>query len=377
MSAPARVLYVSPHASLGGAERVTLDLVALHDRSAVEPAVCFLADGPLVGYCRDVLKVPTHLVPAPPLGAFRAARRAVRTLADLIRATETDLVHGVMAWGHAYGGRAAARARRPAVWFQHVGASWHSALEVAAALVPARRILVNSEFTAARQRRVNPRFATVTVVHPGTRLPSEPREVRSRRGRAALGLREEATTVGVVARLQRWKGQDVVLRAGASLVRARAGAHLLVIGGSSFGLEPEYAVELRRLAKTLGIEDRVTFTGFRDDVADCLAALDIAVHASVSPEPFGLALVEAMAAGTALIATDGGAVREIATPGEDAVIVPPGDDERLAVAMLALYDDPDLRRRLAAAGEQTARRRFGADGMTRRVETVYREVLAR
>lgn len=374
---PLRVLYVSPHAALGGAERVTMDLIAGHDRAVVEPSVCFLGEGPLVERCRDELRVPTTVLPRPRLGSFGQRRRTVRAIADLVREQHIDLVHSAMAWGHAFGGRAAAKAGRPAVWYQHNRASWGSRVEVAAALVKASTIFANSAFTAAEQHRVNPRRTPISVVHYGTVLPAEPRERRRERGRAALGLGEEDFAVGIAARLQRWKGQDVVVRAAASLLRVRESARLLVIGGSLFGLEPEYAEELKRLATSLGIADRVTFTGFRDDIPDCLAALDVVVHASVHPEPFGLALIEAMAAGTALVAADAGAVREIVTPGVDGLLVPPGEHEALAVALLALYDDRELRWRLARTGETTARERFDAAVMTRRVEAAYAEILKR
>jgi len=374
---PMRILYVSPHAALGGAERVTMDLVGGHDRAAAEPSVCFLGEGPLVEHCRAVLQMPTFVLPRPHLRSFGQRRRTVRALAGLVREHRIDLVHSAMAWGHAFGGRAAAKADRPAVWYQHNRASWGSGVEVAAALVRARVILANSAFTAAEQHRVNPRRTPITVVHYGTTVPAEPREARRARGRAALGLAEEDFAVGIAARLQRWKGQDVVLRAAASLLRARENARLLVIGGSLFGLEPEYAGELRRLADSLGIADRVAFTGFRDDIPDCLAALDVVVHASVQPEPFGLALIEAMAAGTALVAADAGAVREIVTPGSDGLLVPPGDHEALAVALLALYDDREMRWRVARAGERTARERFDVGVMTRRIEAVYAEILRR
>ncbi len=374
---PMKVLYVSPHAALGGAERVTMDLVAGHDRAAVAPSVCFLGEGPLVEHCRSVLGVPTTVLPRPRLRSLGQRSRTVRAIAELVRGEGIELVHSAMAWGHALGGRAAARAGRPAVWYQHNRASWGSAVEVSAALVKARTILANSAFTAAEQHRVNPRRTPIRVVHYGTALPAEPRERRRERGRAALGLMEEDFAVGIAARLQRWKGQDVVLRAAASLLRARENARLLVIGGSLFDLEPEYATELRALAGTLGIAARVTFTGFREDVPDCLAALDVVVHASVHPEPFGLALIEAMAAGTALVAADAGAVREIVTPGADGLLVPPGDHEALAVALLALYDDREMRWRLARAGERTARERFDAAVMTRRVEALYAEILRR
>lgn len=374
---PLHVLYVSPHAHLGGAERVTLDLIEQHDRSIVEPSVCFLHDGPLVAHCRDRLGIPTYTVNAPPLRNFLQRRRAVRTIADLIEAGGVDLVHSAMAWGHLYGGKAARRARRPAVWFQHIGAAWKSMIEAAASFVPARAIIANSAYTAAGQQRVNPRRARIEVIHPGTRIPAEPRTVRRARGREALGIASDEFAVGIAARLQRWKGQDVVIRAAASLCHAREHARLFVIGDALFGLDGEYAASLPRLAVELGIHERVTFTGFRTDVPDCLAALDVAVHASTLPEPFGLGLIEAMAAGAALVAADAGAVREIVTPGVDALLTPPGDHETLATALLALCDDPEQREVLAAAGAATARERFDTVEMTLKVEELYQALVTR
>jgi len=372
-----RVLYVLPQAELGGAERVTLDLLALHDRAVIEPLACFLRPGPLVEHCRDRLGVSASVVEAPALRQIGAARRAVRAIAELARAEGATLVHSVMAWGHLYGGRAARQARIPAVWFQHATPSWRSALEVAASLVPARRILANSRHTAGFQSRLNPRGVPIATIHPGTRIPEESRSVRRARGRAALGLSEEVLAVGLAARLQRWKGHEVFLRAGALLCRARSPARLFLIGTNAFGLEPEYPDALRHLAAELGIADRVVFTGHRDDVPDCLAAMDIAVHTSTSPEPFGLAVIEAMAAGTPIVAAEGGATAEIVTSGHDGVLVPAGDPESLAVTLLALCDDPDTRIRLAEAGECTARERFDAVTMTRTVEAVYAEILGK
>jgi glycosyltransferase involved in cell wall biosynthesis len=371
------VLYISPQAELGGAERVMLDLVSLHDRTRVRPHICFLRDGPLVRTCREELGVPTDLVPAPRLRRFVRGRRTVRTIADRIASAGVDVVHSAMAWGHVYGGRAARRARRPAVWFQHVGASWRSPIEVAAALVPARTIIANSAYTAAGQHRVNPWRSPIEVVHPGTRLPEEPRELRRARARVALGIDEDEFAVGIAARLQPSKGQDVVLRAAASLLRARPRTRCFVIGDALFGLDTAYASGLPRLAEQLGIRSRVTFTGFRDDLPECLAALDVAIQASRVPESFGLALIEAMAQGTALVGADGGASREIVTPGVDGLLTPPGDHEALATALLALHDDPERRETMALAGARTARDRFDVRLMVRRLEDLYRELVER
>ena len=372
-SAPLRVLYVTPFAELGGAERALMDLVAFHDRRVVEPSVCFLHDGPLVTRWREELGVQTFLLAAPPLRRMLKARQTVATLASLIGAQQVDLVHSSMGWGQLFGGRAAQRARTPNVWFQQTTPR-RTALDVAAALVPTRAIIANSEFTASMQRHVNPLRRRVEVIHLGTRLSAEPREARRARGREALGIGSSDFAVGIAGRLQRWKGQDVVIRAAASLIRGRPQARLFVIGGALFGLDADYEAELKRLAAALGIAGRVVFTGHREDVGDCLAALDVVVHASVHPEPFGLALVEAMAAGTALVAADGGAAREIVAHDSDGLLVPPGDHEALAVALLDLCDHPVRRAELADAGAWTASVRFDATMMTRRMEDLYRSL---
>ncbi len=117
------------------------------------------------------------------------------------------------------------------------------------------------------------------------------------------------------------------------------------------------------------------FTGHRDDLPGLIAGLDVAVHASTTPEPFGLGLIEAMAQGVPLIAADAGAAREIVTPGVDGLLTVPGDHEALATAMLALCDDEGRRRRMAQAGMRTARERFDARRMTRKVEQLYKTLL--
>ncbi len=158
---------------------------------------------------------------------------------------------------------------------------------------------------------------------------------------------ERCCTLGMVGRLAPWKGQDVFLRAFAaafddSSTRAR------IVGSALFG-EEDYAADLRVLADELGIADRVTFVGFTADVEDELAGFDVLVHASVVPEPFGQVIVEGMAAGLAVVASDAGGPREIITDGVDGLLVEPGDPYALGRALRRLADDPALRSRLGAA----------------------------
>jgi len=309
-----RVVYVSPFATRGEAERVTMDLIALHRHGTVDPVALFLREGPLVEEAR-ALGVETEVMVVPRMRNVLAAERAKRMLAQRLAALQAELVYGVTAWGHCYAGEAASIARIPAVWFQHDVPNWRRPESLLAALTPARRILANSALTANAQHRFNPRRIRIEVVHPGTRIPSEPRAVRRARGRAALGFSGDEFLVGMVARLARGQGHPTLLRAAQSLCAARADARVIVAGGPPFGLDPGYPAALERLAASLGIAERVRFLGPVEETGDVISALDVTVHVPDASESFALAVVEGLASGTAVVAADAGAVREIVEPG--------------------------------------------------------------
>jgi glycosyltransferase involved in cell wall biosynthesis len=371
-----RVVYVLPHATRGGAERITMDLLAMHDRRVVEPAAIFLEEGPLVAEAH-ALGVPAQVFRVPRMRNVLGAMQAKRVLASRLATLRADLVHGVMAWGHAYGGAAARIARIPAVWFQHDVPNWRVPVNLLAALTRARRILVNSALTANAQRRFNPRRVKIEIVHPGTRIPAEPRQARRARGRAALGRGGDAFLIGMVARLARGKGHATLLHAARSVCSARPDAAVVIAGEALFGLDADYPEELRHLVAALGLADRVQFAGGALDASDVISALDVAVHVPDGPESYGLAVVEGMAAGTAVVAGDSGAVREVVVPGETAILIPPGDHEALATALLALHDDPARRERMALAAAEAASERFDMRTTARRVEKIYEDALAR
>jgi glycosyltransferase involved in cell wall biosynthesis len=181
--------------------------------------------------------------------------------------------------------------------------------------------------------------------------------------------------VGLVATMGRWKGHAVFLRAiGALPANTRVRAY--VVGGGIYrtaGSEVD-ADELRRMAAELGIADRVGFTGFVDEPAAAMRALDVVVHASTQPEPFGLVIAEAMACGRAVIASAAGGAGEIVIDEHDALAVQPGDAEGLSRAIERLAADPILRDSLSRAGRETAMRRFDRARLAAEVAPLYREL---
>ena len=147
----------------------------------------------------------------------------------------------------------------------------------------------------------------------------------------------------------------------------------MIVGAPMFG-EHGYERELHELARRLEIADRVDFRGFRADIPAELGRLDVAVHASIIPEPFGQVVTEAMAAGLPVVAAAAGGPSRIITDGVDGLLVPPGDAAALSAALQRLAVKPGLRARLGVAGRRRAGD-FSLDAAATAVLDAYRAVL--
>lgn len=264
-------------------------------------------------------------------------------------ARRCDVVVSNQSKGHVYGGIAAAIARRPAVWWQQ-GTPESSRIESVAARVPAAFVVASSTVSVLAQRRLTPSNRVELVT-----LGCDISKLRSQAGSGAAVRREHGwgTTplVGIVGRLQEAKGQDVFLRAAALVTAVHDDARFVVVGGALLGWEGDYPQRLLRLAVELGIDKRVHFAGYQDDVYPWFDALDVVVHASFG-EGFGLVLVEAMAFGKPLVATCDPA--NIVEQGVSGLLVAPGDHTAMAEAVAGILSDPGRRARMGRAAAERA-----------------------
>jgi glycosyltransferase involved in cell wall biosynthesis len=374
-AAPVKVLYVSPVGERGGAETALLNVLKYHDRQAFEPVVCLLQPGPLANDVRARgIRVVT--IPAGRLRDARRTRQTIRELRALIAAEGARIVFGNMSVGHIYGGLAARGTAARAVWFQHGIPSRSDAVDWLAALVPCARIYVNSQASAAAQATLPGAARRMQLLYYGLDCPQfVPTYANGCRRLAALGIPHGSPTVAVVARFQRWKGQEVFLRAAARVAMSRPDARFLLVGDTLCGIEPGFKTSLQRLAADLGLADRVVFTGFREDVPLLLNELDIVVHPPIRPEPFGLAVAEALLMRKAVVAANHGGPAEIIQHGETGLLVPPGDVEALADGIRQLLADPARGQAMGEKGRAFVLERFGIDRMIRELETSYRDVL--
>jgi glycosyltransferase involved in cell wall biosynthesis len=215
--------------------------------------------------------------------------------------------------------------------------------------------------------------ALVTVLHDG--LPRVMVPAPRAEARAALGLPADRFAVALLGRISDWKGQDVLARALARPELADVGAVGLV-AGDAFPGEERHEHALRALAGELGLGDRLRLLGFRDDVETVLGAADAVVVPSTRPDPLPNSALEAAAAGLPLVAAAHGGLPEIVEDGVTGVLVPPGDERALALALRALADDPARARRLGAAASRAARERFAPERMLSGLQDLYDRVAA-
>jgi glycosyltransferase involved in cell wall biosynthesis len=350
-----KVTVVAPWGErLGGAEQVLWTMLRSLDRGRIELSVVFLSGGSFVDEV-ETLGIPTRLLSAGRLRQIGDTTRVVRRLRDAIRSDGADVVLNWSAKAQIYGAPAAALAgrRRHVVWWQHAIPDGHW-IDRTATLLPASLVICCSDAAARAQQALRPR-RRVAVVHAGVEMPEHNVDVSGLR--RELGVPNDRVVVGIVGRLQPWKGQHHFVCAVAELVRRGLPVHGLVIGGAAFDLSPEYEPSLHALARAQGVSEHLTFTGQLADAARYVPAMDVLVNAS-QQEPYGLVLLEAMAYGLPTVAFAAGGLLEIVVDGVTGKLVAPDEPDALAGAIESLVRDASLMATLGEAGRRRVATEF-------------------
>lgn len=284
---------------------------------------------------------------APALGALGGVRAVVAH-----EQTPFARIGGVRCWG------------AQAVVNRWIAGPWADAIVVPSAW--SRAALIEHEGVPAAKIHVIPNAAHAVAFTP-EELDATRAELDDASDRAEL--------VVVAAMLRPEKAQDVLIRAVAALAPSRPHLRLLLLGGGTPQRPRGTQDELEALAATLGIADRVRFLGRREDVARVVAAADVAVLCSRG-ENLPLAVLEYMEAGTPIVATDVGGVRELVTDGVHALVVAPDDPGALARAVDDALTDREAARERATAARTRRRAHFDWDTVGGQVRALYEELLA-
>jgi glycosyltransferase involved in cell wall biosynthesis len=368
-----RVLVTVPWAqTLGGAEAMLVAVLAGAREEGHEVEPVFFEEGEWAQSLRE----EGFRVEVIEAGRLREAHRWLKTvlrLRALIRDRRPDVVLNWAAKTQLYGSPAAVLAGRRdrVVWWQQAIPPRKGWLDRCATLLPAAAILCYSRASAAAQAQLFPARPT-HVIAAGAPVPV----INDQAGPGPLELPRDVPIVGIIGRLQPWKGQDRLLRAQALLRDRGVDMHLVIVGGDAWGLSSDYAASLPGLIEQLGLSGRVTQTGQVPDAGRYVEQLDVLVNAS-DPEPFGIVLLEGMARGIAVLAVNSGGPAEFIRDGETGMLARSGDPADLADALEPLLGSPERRETLARSGRESFLRDYTDAAMRRRffaaLDAVLRE----
>jgi glycosyltransferase involved in cell wall biosynthesis len=363
-SRPCRVAYWLEFPTVSGGERSLLALLERLDRRRFKPVAVAPTEGPLPRALR-ALDVPV----APDPGDEMKRSEWVRDQAiALMHANSLAMGCRIGPVSRRTGVPSVAHVRD----IMRLGGDRRAALNLNRALVAVSRAVAR---------------ALVAASVPGSRIrvipngidpdAAAPRSDAGKRLRAELGLAMTCPVVGTVGQICLRKAQDVFLEAAAHLAREAPEVRFVIIGSRFSGKAEsrEFEAALVTRARRAPLAGKVHFLGWRDDAAELIAGLSVLAHPA-HQEPLGRVLLEALAAGTPIVATDVGGTPEIVDHEDSGLLVPRGDARALAGGVKRLLNSGSLADHLARNGRARVRERFSPATMTRAVQSLYEEVLA-
>ncbi len=374
-----KILQISSAQSLGGGERHLADLVnGLVDRGH-DVHVALRPNSPLIGELRlgEQNGLPKANVTTLPLRNSLDAMSA-RSLSRLVRRNQIQIVHAHMARDYPLASYAVRRNKGARlIVTRHVLFPLSRLHRIT--LSRAGRIIAVSQAVAARVRAdgIAPAERISVVLNGIDARKFEGARDRFSRERVLVswGLPDNSLLIGTVGELTPLKGQEEFLRAAAEVRKLFPNSHFIIAGTDSSRGNKNRAF-LERLIKELELTEHVRLVGWVEDLAQLYCALDVFVSASHT-ESFGLAITEAMASGTSVVATETEGAREIVQSGETGLLVPVGDVVALAAAILDLLGDEDKRVRLGTVAQQAVAAQFSVERMIEETEEIYRAEIER
>jgi glycosyltransferase involved in cell wall biosynthesis len=369
------ILFLDQTAALGGAElSLFSEVTALKHKASV----ILFEDGPLcqrfaqAGIDVEVARLP-HSVKFSKTASAGSALSALPVVSSLVhqvclKAASCDIMYANSQKAFVVAALAAAICRRPLVWrLRDILESSHFStslrrLVVSLANAQAARVIVNSAATGRAFALAGGDAPRVCVAYPG--IDDAP--FRAVPAAQVDGVRAELKTgtaplVGLFGRLSSWKGQMLFIEAIARLPDVVG----VIVGAALFG-EDAFVTALHDRVVALGLTERVRFLGFREDIPTLMHAMDVIVHCSTAPEPFGRVVVEGMLAGQPVLASAAGGVLEIIKHGQTGWLFEPGSALALEQALRDILENPACAALVARAGQDFARKTFTvAAGVTR------------
>lgn len=377
-----KVAYIDHTAKWSGGE-VALFNILTHIGEHIEPLVILAEEGALADRLRekgiDVRIIPLDEsirtrgrntvnlgAPAAALGLLSYGRK----LAPILKQEKVDCVHTNSLKSALYGAIAAKRAGVPLIWHirDHIGPPYlkpivAKGIRLLSRLLP-NGVIANSHSTLNALEL--PKSKKTLVVYSAF--------AKAIGSGAGIGRKDRQDfNVLLVGRLAHWKGQHIVLEAAKSF-KSDERVKFWLAGDALFG-EAEYKNELIRTIEQEKLTN-VSLLGHVDDIQGLMAKADLLIHTSVTPEPFGQVIVEGMAAGLPVIASNEGGPVEIVVPGETGLLIEPGNPAVLAESITWMLNHPEERRLMAERGMKRVKEHFVIENTVKDIVDYYKGLLA-
>jgi glycosyltransferase involved in cell wall biosynthesis len=360
-----KVLHIVYSLQVGGAERVVTNYALHHNRKVYEPVVVALTQGGPLEDDLEAAGVKTYIL-GKRLGFDP---RVIFKLARIMRDEGVKIVHVHTPLANNWGVPAALLSGVKTVIRTEHGLfrrerQFYVFINAVLGLFN-RKILACSDRAKDTHVAMDPlsrrKYATI---YNGIDVVRYQRVGDTSALRRAIGLPEDAPVVGIIGSLTPLKGHRIFLQMAELISQIRSDVRFLVVGDGPL------RAELEALARSNGLADQVIFTGVRRDVPELLSLMDVFVLSSHS-EAHPLTILEAMAAGRPVVATDVGGNAESVVHGETGFIVSPNDGQKLFADVKKLLDDPDLARSMGQRGLERVKREFTVQKMVAETEAVY------
>lgn len=331
----------------GGGEMMLLDLLEHGRGLGINWFVIFLESGTMVSQVKT-LGIGTHIIESGQLRQVGKWWSTIQNIRQIIKQQSIEAIVGWMWKGHLYTGIAAQLSKIPEVWYQLENPQELTFLKRLANRVPTQAVITLSKSGQVAQSQLTPQYP-VKLVYPGADLDRfKPEKLESiQETRQKLGLPTNIPIIGIIGRLQRWKGMHVLVEAMPKILEKHPSIKCLIVGGEHH-FEPEYQDYVKQRINALHVNDNIDMVGLQRNIPEWMQAMDIVIHAS-DHEPFGIVVIEAMSMGKPIVASASGGPTEIITPGVDGLLAPYGDASKLASSVIQYLDDRDYATKLGLA----------------------------
>jgi glycosyltransferase involved in cell wall biosynthesis len=356
---------------IGGGQRSLLLNLERLNKKRFKPFLICPSEGDLIEKAKK-LGVETTIIKMGSLKRldFFSIPATIWKLKRFIKQKNIDLIHTDAPRQTFHAGIAARLTGKPLIWHVRVSAPERKLYEKFLSTL-ASKIIAVSKAALKRFEGLASKSDKFVVIYNGVDLTEFNQQLADKRFKEEFEIEDDWFLVGTVGQLIPSKGQEAFLKAAAQVSKLFPNVKFIIVGDGN----EAYRKKLEDLSKKLGIDEKVIFTGFREDIPQITSSLDIVVLPSLHFEGFSRVVLEGMAFCKPVIATRVGGNPEAVKDGKTGILVSPGDPQRLAKAILELVKNENKRFQLGIAGRRRAEKLFNIEKNIAQIEKLYEELL--